>query len=167
MRPGQWAAPTPCTRWDVRRLVNHLASEQLWVPPLLGGATVRQVGSRFDGDVLGGEPAAAWDSAASAARAAFAEPGALDREVHLSYGNRPARDYLREMTADAAVHAWDLARALGVDEALDPELVRAVLVQTEPYADQLAASGLFEPPVPVPDGADPQTRLIAMYGRTP
>lgn len=165
--PDQWSAPTPCTDWTVRDIVNHLTSEQLWVPPLLGGATVEQVGSRFDGDVLGADPVSAWDSAATAARAALAEPGAVERTVHLSYGDRPAEFYVRELTSDLLLHAWDLARALGTDETLDAELVDAVLASTEPHASELAASGLFAPPVPVPAGADPQTRLIALSGRTP
>lgn len=165
--PDQWSAPTPCTDWTVRDIVNHLTSEQLWVPPLLGGATVEQIGSRFDGDVLGADPVSAWDSAATASRAALAEPGALDRTVHLSYGDRPAEYYVREMRSDLLIHAWDLARALGADESLDPELVGSVLTAAEPYAGELAASGLFAPPVPVPADADPQTRLIALFGRTP
>jgi uncharacterized protein (TIGR03086 family) len=165
--PDQWSAATPCTDWSVRDLVNHLTGEQLWVPPLLGGATVEQVGSRFDGDVLGADPVSAWDSAANAARAAFAEPGAMDRMVHLSYGDRPAEHYLAELTADLVVHAWDLARAIGADETLDPELVERVLADAEPQSGSLAASGLFDPPVPVPADADPQTRLIALFGRTP
>jgi uncharacterized protein (TIGR03086 family) len=71
------------------------------------------------------------------------------------------------LTSDLLLHAWDLARALGVDETLDPELVDAVLTAAEPHTDELAASGLFAPPVPVPADADPQTRLIALFGRTP
>ncbi|HEU5333460.1 MAG TPA: TIGR03086 family metal-binding protein [Actinocrinis sp.] len=165
--PDQWSAATPCTDWTVRDLVNHLAAEQLWVPPLLGGAKVEQVGSRFDGDVLGADPVSAWDSAATAARAALAEPGALERTVHLSYGDRPAEYYVRELTSDLLLHAWDLARALGTDETLDAELVNTVLTSAEPNAGDLAASGLFNPPVPVPADADPQTRLIALFGRTP
>jgi len=26
VRPGQWAAQTPCTQWDVRALVNHVVA---------------------------------------------------------------------------------------------------------------------------------------------
>jgi uncharacterized protein (TIGR03086 family) len=165
--PSQWQAPTPCTDWTVRDLVNHLTAEQLWVPPLIGGATVQEIGSRFDGDVLGVDPASAWDSAANASRAAFAEPGALDRIVHLSYGDHPAEHYLTEMIADLVIHAWDLARGIGGDTTLDPELVERVLAFSESHAAGLAASGLFAPPVQVPADADPQTRLIALHGRTP
>ena len=163
--PHQWHDPTPCAEWDVRELVNHLVVEQLWVPLLLEGATVEDVGDRFDGDQLGDDPVTAWASAAAAAREAFAAPGALRRSVELSYGRRPADGYCQEMTMDLTVHAWDLARALGADEQLDEELVSDVLAFIEPHVDQLVATGLFAPPVEVGDDASTQTRLLALLGR--
>ena len=59
----QWANPTPDTEWTVRDLVEHLVGEQLWVPLLLGGATIEEVGDRFDGDNLGDDPKTAWSLA--------------------------------------------------------------------------------------------------------
>lgn len=161
----RWHAPTPCTDWDVRALVNHLTVEQLWVPPLLDGATTAEVGDRFEGDQLGDDPVAAWDAAIAAARQAWREPGALDRTVHLSYGETPAVRYLGEMAGDLAVHGWDLARALGVVDRIDGETVEFLLEEWGGQLDRLAASGLFAPPVPVPESADPQTRLLAALGR--
>ena len=165
--PEQWHKPTPCADWNVRQLVNHLVVEQLWAPLLLEGATVEDVGDRFDGDQLGPDPVAAWASAAAASREAFAVPGVLRRSVELSYGRRPAEGYCQEMTMDLTVHAWDLARAIGVDEKLDEELVSDVLAFIEPQVDQLAGSGLFAPPVEVADDADAQTKLLALVGRRP
>ncbi len=167
MRPEQWHNPTPCTEWDVRALVNHVVTEQLWAPLLLDGATIEDIGDRFDGDQLGDDPVAAWASAAAAAREAFAAPGALRRSVELSYGRRPAQGYCQEMTMDLAVHAWDLARGVEADERLDPDLASDVLAFIEPQADQLAESGLFASPVAVSDDADAQTRLLALLGRRP
>ena len=40
----RWSAPTPCADWDVRTLVRHLVEEELWAPPLLGGATIGRQG---------------------------------------------------------------------------------------------------------------------------
>jgi uncharacterized protein (TIGR03086 family) len=167
VRDDQWHAPTPCEDWDVRDLVGHLVVEQLWVPPLIGGSAVEEVGDRFDGDQLGDDPVATWESAAAGARRALTEPGALDGRVQLSYGTRDAEGYLLEMTADLVVHTWDLARAIGADETLDPELVQLVRGYAEPQLEHMAASGLFDPPVPVADDADPQTELLAMFGRRP
>jgi uncharacterized protein (TIGR03086 family) len=61
----RWDAPTPCSEWSVRDLVNHLASEHLWAPHLLRGETIAQVGDRYDGDVLGDDPAGTWRRAAA------------------------------------------------------------------------------------------------------
>lgn len=163
----QWTAPTPCTKWDVRALVNHLAVEHLWVPSLLAGQTVAEVGDRFDGDQLGEEPVAAWDAAVAASTAAFAADGALERIVHLSYGDRPAGEYCREMVFDLAVHGWDLARAIGSDEQMDPETVAIAYHHLAPIVHQWQDVGIFAPPVDVPADADEQTRLLALTGRHP
>ncbi|RKE22875.1 TIGR03086 family metal-binding protein [Streptomyces sp. TLI_171] len=162
-----WQAPTPCTDWTVRQLVGHLTSEQLWVPPLLGGATVAEIGDRFDGDVLGEDPVAAWTAAAAAARDAFAEPGALERTVQLSYGARRAAGYAREMTVDAIVHAWDLAQGIGADARIDPAAAEFGLAEIGPQASALATSGLFADAVPVPADAEPGDRLLGLVGRDP
>lgn len=161
----QWHNPTPCTEWDVRTLVDHLVTEQRWAPLLLDGATIDDVGDRFDGDQLGDDPVGAWQQAAAAAREAFAAPGALHRMVELSYGRRPADGYCQEMALDLAVHAWDLARGIGADERLDERLVGELLEFVEPHAGQLAATGLFDPPVDAGTGADGQARLLALLGR--
>ncbi len=161
----QWHLPTPCTDWDVRTLVNHVTVEQLWVPPLMQGRTVADVGDSLDGDQLGDDPIATWDRAVEASLAAFGAPGALDATIMLSRGPSAATDYCWEMTTDALIHAWDLARGIGADETLDPELVDLVYERTLPFADELQKTGMFAPPVPVGPDADPQTRLLALFGR--
>ncbi|MGW1376444.1 TIGR03086 family metal-binding protein [Streptomyces sp. NPDC002446] len=168
VRDDQWDGPTPCSQWSVRDLVNHLTAEQLWVPRLVrDGATIAEVGSDFDGDVLGEDPAAAWDRAAVAAVAAFSERDALSRTVQLSYGSSPADAYCTQMMADAVVHAWDLSRAIGADERLPGPLATAALREVEPYAAGLDASGLFAPAVDPPADADDLTRLLCLLGRRP
>jgi uncharacterized protein (TIGR03086 family) len=163
--PDQWHNQTPCTDWDVRALVDHLVTEQLWAPLLLDGATMDDVGDRFDGDQLGDDPVAAWRRASAASKEAFGAPGALHRMVELSYGRRPADGYCQEMALDLTVHAWDLARGIGADEHLDEQLVRDLLGFIEPHVDQLAGTGLFDPPIDVGEHADAQTRLLALLGR--
>ncbi|MFJ9407719.1 TIGR03086 family metal-binding protein [Streptomyces sp. NPDC101393] len=168
VRDDQWDAPTPCTQWSVRDLVNHLTVEQLWVPRLVrDGAGIAEVGTEFDGDRLGDDPVGVWERAAVAAVAAFSGPGALDRTVQLSYGTSPAPAYCRQMMADAVVHSWDLARAIGADEGLPGELATAALREVEPYAPGLGASGLFADPVEAPADADDRTKLLCLLGRRP
>jgi uncharacterized protein (TIGR03086 family) len=160
-----WHAPTPCTEWSVRDLVNHLVSEQRWAPWLLHGASLEEVGNRFDGDLLGRDPVGTWAEASAAARDAFTRPGALSRRVHTSFGMIPAEDYAWQMTIDLAVHAWDLARGIGSDDRIDPELARTALEVVRPQVDSWQGAGVFDPPVAVPDDADPQTQLLGLLGR--
>ena len=161
----QWHDSTPCTDWDVRMLVNHVTVEQLWVAPLLDGSSVAVVGDRFDGDQLGDDPVASWETAVRASLAAFDADGALEATVALSSGDQAAAEYCWEMTTDALIHSWDLARGIGADEILDAELVDLVYARTLPVAEQLQETGLFAPPVPVPDDAPLQTKLLALFGR--
>jgi uncharacterized protein (TIGR03086 family) len=161
----QWNAPTPCTDWDVRTLVNHLVYEAKWAPDLFHGKTVEEVGGRYDGDLLGDDPVAAWRSGNAEARAAIGEFGALERIVHLSYGDVPGSEYLSQLNLDLAIHGWDLARAIGDDETIDPTLVDAFLPFVEEHAAELSGSGMFGEPIDVGAGADAQTRLLGLLGR--
>lgn len=162
---GQWGLPTPDPGWDVRALVGHLVSEDLWVPPLFAGRTIAEVGDALDGDVLGAAPVRAWDEAVAAALDAVSAAGALRRIVHLSSGDATGEAYVRELSADHLVHAWDLARAVGGDERLDPDLVAACADWFDEEEDRYRAAGLIGPVVAVPADADPQTALLARFGR--
>lgn len=168
VRDDQWEAGTPCTEWTVRDLVNHLVSEQLWVPPLVrDGRMIEEVGDTFDGDMLGSDPAVSWDTSARAAREAFTAPGALHRTVHLSYGDTTAANYCGQMVADLVVHSWDLSRGIGAEERLPDSLIQFAVREVTPYAAELAKSGLFAEPVEPPAGADVQTKLLCLLGRRP
>jgi uncharacterized protein (TIGR03086 family) len=163
----QWELPTPNTEWNVRDLVQHLVSGTLWVKPLIDGMTIAEVGDRFDGDVLGEDPKAAWRAASAEAVAACLQPGAMDRIVNLSSGDTRAEDYILERVADAAMHTWDLSRALGVDDTLDPGVVEAGRVLLAKVGDEWRRYGALGPVVETAPGADPQTLFIAESGRTP
>jgi uncharacterized protein (TIGR03086 family) len=161
----QWTNPTPCTEWDVHTLVNHVMNEDKWVPPLLAGETIQQVGDRFDGDLLGADPQAAWKETKASALDAVSQPGAMERTVSLSRGPSDADGYIVEVAADNVVHAWDLAMGIGGDTTLDPELVEFAYEANRPYADGARAYGVFGPEVKVAEDADLQTRLLGMLGR--
>ncbi|HEX7094561.1 MAG TPA: TIGR03086 family metal-binding protein [Acidimicrobiales bacterium] len=165
VRKDQWSASTPCTEWNVRALVNHIVYEDRWAPHLVRGETIDQVGTRYDGDQLGDDPQRAWADARAGALAAFRSPGALDQTVHLSYGDESSSGYLAQLTADHLVHAWDLARGIGADDTLDPELVQWAWDAMRPQEQMLRASGLFGEPVAVADDSDLQTKLLAFVGR--
>jgi len=160
-----WSRPTPCDEWDVRALLNHLTGEQLWAPHLLAGETIEQVGDRYDGDVLGDDPAGTWRRAAAMSSDAFAQPGVVDRTVHLSYGDESAREYLTQMLTDAAVHGWDLATAVGAPHEIEPETATYLLDHWRAREDMVRGSGIFGDAVEVDPGADDATKLLALLGR--
>src|SRR3954470_22529349 len=157
----QWAQPTPCTDWDVRALVNHVVGEQLWIPPLFAGQTIAEVGDRFNGDVLGRDPVDSAVRAAGAANAAVAGDGALERIVHLSFGDFPGAEYAAQLLADHLIHGWDLAVATGLDPTLDPAAVDAVAAWFAEREEQYRQGGFIGPRPAVAADADPATRLLA------
>ena len=165
IKDDQWHDPTPCTEWDVRMLVNHLVSENRWMPPLLVGKTIAEVGGALDGDILGEEPKRAWAESANDATAAVGEPGAMEKVVHVSFGDISGEEYTTQVFTDLVIHGWDLARAIGADEAMDPELLQATHDVIAPMVAQFKASGVYGPDVTPPPGSDLQTRLLAMVGR--
>lgn len=165
LRDDRWPLPTPDADWTVRDLVNHVTAEQLWAPELLAGCWIEDVGGVFDGDVLGDDPVDRWVDASVQAREAFLAPDALDRRVHLSYGDESGAEYCAQMTFDLVVHAWDLARATGGDEEVDPALVAWALRYAEARSTFLEPGPLFRGPLDVDDGADDLTRLLALTGR--
>lgn len=160
-----WDRPTPCTEWSVRDLLDHLVTEQLWVPPLLSGRTIDEVGDRLDGDQLGEDPVGRWTGSARTARDAWLEPGVPERTVHLSYGDESARDYGWQQTVDLAVHAWDLATGLGVPSSIDDELANALITEFEEKLRLWDGTGLFAARRPVPADAGPHARLLGLVGR--
>jgi uncharacterized protein (TIGR03086 family) len=164
----QWHDDTPCSEWDVRTLVHHLLYEQRWVPPMFDGLTVEQVGDRFEGDLMG-DDASTWPgllaSSMDEAHVVVSQPHALERTVHLSFGNVDGQEYVMQLTADLGVHGWDLARATGQDDALDPDAVALLLPWTEANAALLSGSGMFGTPVDVGPDAPDSVRLLGLLGR--
>ena len=152
----------------MRTLVHHLLYEQYWVPALFEGLELEQVGDRFEGDLMG-DDASAWPgllaSAIEQAHAAVAQPGALDRTVHLSFGDASGREYATELIADLAIHGWDLAQATGQDDTLDPGAVALLLPWTEANAELLAGSGMFGVRIDATPGAPDDVRLLGLLGR--
>lgn len=164
---AQWGLPTPNTEWDVRALVEHVMYGTAWVPPLIAGETIAEVGDRFEGDLLGDDPKASFRAANQAAIDAVLEPGALERTVDLSSGPTPAANYVRERIADAAMHTWDLARSIGADETIDPDVVASGRGLLARVGDLWRKYGALGPVAPTGPDASEQDLFIAESGRDP
>ena len=161
-----WTRTTRCCPdWTVHDLVNHVANETMWVPPLLRGETIVDVGDRFDGDLISSDPLDAWRRAANGVLDVISAPEALDRTVELSSGPTTGAKYVAEVFSDQIIHTWDLATSIDADPVLDPALVTFARQTLEPLAEMWRKAGALGPPVEVADDADDQTRLLALLGR--
>jgi uncharacterized protein (TIGR03086 family) len=174
--PQQWTGPTPCSDWDVRALVNHVARGNLNYIGLLEGATAADFVRQRDADALGTDPVGAFVTAARACAQAYAAPDALERVVDHPSGRLTGAQALAVRTADTVIHTWDLARAIGADDTLDPELlgwIDANLHQiyagmTETPVSAETTHRFYDPPTgELPPGASTQDRLLHLFGRSP
>jgi uncharacterized protein (TIGR03086 family) len=159
---GGWDRPAPPAGWVARDVVRHLVE---WMPGLFLGSAGLPLP---DFPMVEEHPAAAWHELDRAVQAALDDP----RTAALPTDTRAGKMTLEELVArtglmDLLVHAWDLARATGQDESLDPDEVHTFLVGIEPWGAALRSSGHFAARVAVADDADEQTRLIAFTGRRP
>ena len=93
------------------------------------------------------------------------QPGALDRTVHLSFGDASGQEYVIQLTADLAIHGWDLARATRQDDTLDPGAVEVLLPWAEANAEWLAGSGMFGSRIDTGPNAPDGVRLLGLLGR--
>jgi uncharacterized protein (TIGR03086 family) len=160
----RWDAPTPCASWSVADLVGHLCSEHLWAPHELAGVSMEEVGDRYDGDLLQGDPATAWDRAVARSRPRWAAVAEHAPTVHTIFGWIPVGEYAEQMLLDLTVHEWDLARGAGLDERVDPAGVERALAYLRGDPVMLTGPGLFADPV-TPRSSDPQDELLARLGR--
>ena len=161
--------PTPCSDYTVRDLVGHVVGSMRIAVALLGGASREEGLAAAQGDVLGTSWVRAFDENYRAMVDAFRVPGALERTVAHPIGDIPATQLFDIRIGELTLHRWDLARAIGADETLDPELVAKVWGLFEPLAGVLPVTGAFGsgPSGDVPVTAPLQTRLLDLTGRRP
>src|SRR4029077_2526741 len=103
----------------------------------------------------------AWAAASAGAARAVGEHGAMDRIVHLSFGDVPGREYMLQLFADHLIHAWDLARAVGADERLDAGLVTSCATWFEAVEDAYPSAAAIAARPQLPSDANAQMVLLA------
>jgi uncharacterized protein (TIGR03086 family) len=155
-----WSSPSPCDGWSARDVTVHVIRTTASVRGLLGDD-----GPEVDAD---GDLVAQWAARHASVEAALADPSHASTELKSGFGNQTFESLVgRLLCSDTLVHTWDLARATGQDERLDPAAVAAALGMLEPLDETLRRPGGFAPKRPVAAGADDQTRLLAFCGRDP
>ena len=158
--PGAWDNPSPCEGWTARDIVGHLTE---WIPGFFGakGVVFPPVPS------IGDDPVAAWDTVQAALADALADPALAARSVETPFGTQSLAETVDMIvTGDVFTHTWDLARATGQDEALDPDHLQVMIVGMGAMPEEaLRADGMFGPPIDVAADADDQTKFLAYVGR--
>ena len=170
--PAALGAPTPCGRWDLRRLLEHMTGQNHGFAASARGETT-DLGIWADRP-LRGEPGRVFAASAADVTAAFAEDGVLDRGFWLpevrSRGLFPASLAIGFHLVDTVVHAWDVARTLGVPVGFSPEVLAATLpiALAVPQGDaRLAEGAAFAPAVSSAEDAPALDRIVAVLGRDP
>lgn len=161
IRPEQWQAATPCTGWTVRDLVAHLVGMNLVFTALLNDQAPPERGI----DRLGDDPAGAYRDSATALRAAFVQPGVLERTYTGALGDATGAERLQIRLYDLLAHGWDLAQATGQPADLPDDLAEQALIFAQAQLATQPRTGRFAPAQPVADTAPAIDRLAAFLGR--
>ena len=164
---------TPCASWDVRALGNHIVGGTYFFAGSVRGDFKPAANPP---DFAAGDFVATYDDGAAQAVAEFGAPGNAEKMVTVPFGTLPGAAFMGLAATDAFAHGWDLARATGQDDTIDPvDLERLWRSNNAIPPDVLErlrtpeAFGpgvvVFGPEVPVPVDAPLQNRLLGMIGR--
>lgn len=163
----QLEQPSSCRGWSIYDLVNHVNGGGHRYLLLLQGAPAEQLAGTRTQDHVRPDPLETYRHWQRPLVAAFAESGALTRVVHHPVGDRSGLDLLRMRTLDLALHAWDLARSIDLDETLDPQLVGYLSEYCLYLVEELRGYGLYAPTTPQhSEPSSPLQELLRQTGRS-
>lgn len=147
--------------------VRYHAYDDAWVPDVLAGSTKEEVGEKYEAllavprsEIL--STYAQYNARAIEAVRGFTE---LKRNVHLSYGDFPARDYLQHIISFRGFRTYDIAKLIGANTTMASDLVQGLRDEFTPVAEFYRQIGVFPPARAVPEDADMQTKLLGLVGR--
>jgi uncharacterized protein (TIGR03086 family) len=155
----QWATPTGHEDWTVRDMVAHVISTQQRVLGTLGEPVAATVDE--DGDLK-----KQWREASGALRDALNDPERGTKVIRGLLGRQPFELLVGQLICpDTLVHTWELSRATGQDETLDPAAMRASTAILTPIDDSVRRPGGFADKIPTPADADEQTKFLHFVGQ--
>jgi uncharacterized protein (TIGR03086 family) len=162
---GRWDRRSPCDAWDARGVLEHVIGfhDVLLLRPL-----------GLKPDRPRDDPQGRWELTYAQLEEAFKPDRRLFErvvdipELHANPATRlDARAMIPNLTRDVLVHTWDLARAVGADDRLDPRWCEQFHAALPSNPSTLSVSGMFDAPVVLGDQADMQSKLLARLGRNP
>ncbi|HWB65906.1 MAG TPA: TIGR03086 family metal-binding protein [Mycobacteriales bacterium] len=155
-----WDAASPCDEWTGRDIVEHVVATHRRVRAALDGTEAEPVDP--EGDLR-----AQWRAARAEIESALADPVMATTVVGGMFGEQPFESLVgRLLCADTLIHTWDLARATGQDDRLDPDGVAKAFEFLTPIDEAIRRPGGFGPKLEPPTDADEQARFLAFCGRS-
>jgi uncharacterized protein (TIGR03086 family) len=113
------------------------------------------------------EPAMVWRQTRDAVLEALDTPGILEREGKFWFGPMSVDRWIQVVQWDPIAHAWDIAKAAGVDAHIPHDLAEISDEVMGKMRETLASWGLIAAEIEPPEGADSVERFLAMIGRDP
>ncbi|WP_432188828.1 TIGR03086 family metal-binding protein [Streptomyces sp. Tue6028] len=163
-----WGAPTPCSEWTARQVLNHARLDQQAYGAAITGAGRPESDPFQPVDGLTADAQAELDKVLRGVADAYAQLPADAAEVPTPLGPLPLPLAAAAAAMDAAVHAWDIAVATGQDAPLDEEVADGIWLAAQRLVDHLRDSfGVFAPAREVPEGSGRAEALLAFLGRDP
>lgn len=167
VRADLMTAPTPCARWDLRRLLRHMdESLRTLDEAIAAGHLDLRAGAHGDAD-LGdpvADPVGALRSRACRMMGAWADPRG-PTAVTIGDAGLPAGILAVAGAVEVAVHGWDVAQACGADRPVPSALAAALLGPARLFVDDGDRPHRFGPAVAVRREASPAEQLLAHLGR--
>jgi len=160
---GQLDAPTPCAKFSVHDVIDHMIVAGGSFAPLFRGEPPTEVRAPV---VYGWVPATEFCATMNDLLAAVQSPGALDRLIASPIGEVPGDTFARFVAFDGLVHGWDLAQATGQVWAPPTEVVEAVAAfALVALGDEMRDGETFKDALSAPAGATALEQLVAFSGR--
>ena len=162
-------APTPCSDWTVTQVLQHALGDQLAWAAAIGVGTGPSENPFAPSGRLAGSVDDLTKLALDAAVTAWAQVRPDDDEVPtpLPQGALPAPTAAAACALDAAVHAWDIAVALGQPGPLTAGLAAQLLPAARAIVEPLRQYGAYAPALPARPEDDQAAELLRYLGRDP
>lgn len=158
--PERWSHASPCPDWTARDVLGHVVD--LHARLLTMSAAPSPALPSVEDDPVG-----AWEGAADAASAALDDPAVALLEFDSQFAGVTTLAAVMGTfgAVDLVVHRWDLARAAGVDDTIDPDDLAFVWDFVKDKGDLMRSPGGFGPALEVSADAGEQERVLAFLGR--
>ena len=163
VKADQLSAPTPCSEFDVRLLLNHMIGGL----DMLRAAAAGDEAKMPEGDQFGDDPGAIYDERRAKLMDALKAEGVLDKGWKMPFGELPGQMMASIAFVEHVTHGWDLAKATGQDTTIPEPLLSEALEVVTPMDTMWRMPGVCGPKVDVPESASATDKFAGFMGRQP